>query len=207
MQPIETLDRRKVKPSLIVFLLILVFLGPMVFAYYTYQKADDFELKTTNNGDLLKPVVAIESLAIKDPLTKANIDRIVFAKKWSLIYLVPKNCIQGCHENLYKMRQLHTALGKDMPRLQRIYMFLEPHIDSNVHQFLQETYPEVLQIALDTQHITSLVPNHEHKKYSQVGAFYIVDPQGNVMMYYPGDMTIKNVLADLKRLLKVSKIG
>ncbi|HET9843104.1 MAG TPA: hypothetical protein VFP93_00435, partial [Gammaproteobacteria bacterium] len=76
-----------------------------------------------------------------------------------------------------------------------------------VHLFLQETNPEVLQIAISSKDITPLLPNPNAKEYLQVGAFYIVDPQGNIMMYYPGDLTMKSVLTDLKRLLKISKIG
>ena len=36
---------------------------------------------------------------------------------------------------------------------------------------------------------------------------YIVDPNGNLVFFYPIDINPKLLLADLKRLLKVSQIG
>ena len=36
---------------------------------------------------------------------------------------------------------------------------------------------------------------------------YVIDSLGNLMMWYPKDATSKGIKKDLKRLLKVSKIG
>ena len=36
---------------------------------------------------------------------------------------------------------------------------------------------------------------------------YIVDPNGNLVFFYPLDINPKLLLADLKKLLKVSQIG
>ena len=36
---------------------------------------------------------------------------------------------------------------------------------------------------------------------------YLVDPQGFLMMRYPQDVGRRGLLADLERLLKISKIG
>jgi KaiC/GvpD/RAD55 family RecA-like ATPase len=36
---------------------------------------------------------------------------------------------------------------------------------------------------------------------------YVIDPLGNLMMWYSKDATSKGMKKDLKRLLKVSKIG
>jgi cytochrome oxidase Cu insertion factor (SCO1/SenC/PrrC family) len=36
---------------------------------------------------------------------------------------------------------------------------------------------------------------------------YIIDPLGNLMMYYPPDADPSGMLKDLKKLLKYSKIG
>jgi hypothetical protein len=36
---------------------------------------------------------------------------------------------------------------------------------------------------------------------------YLIDPLGNLMMYYPPEATPKGLLEDLKRLLRLSSIG
>lgn len=40
-----------------------------------------------------------------------------------------------------------------------------------------------------------------------VDGLYIIDPKGNMMMHYPHNIATRDVLSDLKRLLRVSKIG
>jgi len=35
----------------------------------------------------------------------------------------------------------------------------------------------------------------------------VVDPLGNLMMYYPADARPKGILEDMKRLLRLSHIG
>jgi cytochrome oxidase Cu insertion factor (SCO1/SenC/PrrC family) len=36
---------------------------------------------------------------------------------------------------------------------------------------------------------------------------YLVDPLGNLMMYYPSDADPRGMIQDLQRLLKYSQIG
>ena len=38
-------------------------------------------------------------------------------------------------------------------------------------------------------------------------SFYLVDPQGNVMLRYPNDPDARRVLKDLEHLLRLSRVG
>ena len=52
--------------------------------------------------------------------------------------------------------------------------------------------------------VKKTIPYVNELKIHQI---YLIDPLGNVMMSYPKDATAKGMQKDLKRLLKVSKIG
>ena len=43
-----------------------------------------------------------------------------YSGRWTLIYHLKNNCLDDCLKNIYLLRQIHTALGKDMNRLQRV---------------------------------------------------------------------------------------
>jgi len=39
------------------------------------------------------------------------------------------------------------------------------------------------------------------------GGFYLIDPHGNLVMYFSPDITPREMVDDIKRLLKLSRIG
>ena len=39
------------------------------------------------------------------------------------------------------------------------------------------------------------------------GGFYLVDPLGNLVLYFEPGMNPKDMVADIKRLLRISQIG
>ena len=42
--------------------------------------------------------------------------------KWLLIYYANTQCDEECLHDIYLMRQVNTALGKNMDRLQRLFL-------------------------------------------------------------------------------------
>jgi hypothetical protein len=44
-------------------------------------------------------------------------------------------------------------------------------------------------------------------KFSVSDKIYLMDPEGNILMYYPSHTDPMNILKDLKHLLEVSQIG
>lgn len=200
-------DSRKVKPTLILGLLFIVFMGPMLFAWGMYKRADNLEFSYVNNGDLVLPPVQIEEIHLTNALSKEAVPVSELLGHWSLVYLMPDICSEGCLQNIYFMRQLQTALGKDAHRLQRISWFL-PHQSTALGPFLKENYPDMQQNIVNgddfKKHLSGILDSAEQ---IEVGSYYIIDPNGNLMMAYAGDMETKAIMKDIKRLLKVSQIG
>ena len=59
--------------------------------------------------------------------------------------------------------------------------------------------------AIATGLLASACGSSGHEEHAR--SLYIVDPLGNLMMRHDGERTSKDLLSDLKKLLKLSHIG
>lgn len=113
--------------------------------------------------------------------------------RWSLVYLVPVPCAQDCRRALYLLHQIEQALGKDSLRVQRI-VHQAPGSDA-------PAWPGQWRLVRPDALLSRL-----HTLRAQ-GRIYLIDPLGNLMMYYPQDFAPEGLIGDLRRLLKVSRTG
>lgn len=195
-------------PKLILFLFFLVIAGPFLFAYMMVQKAERHQMRTSNHGDLITPPVNISKLDLYNIADKSSYTGEKLAGKWWLVYASPAKCQQTCHETLYNMRQIRTALGKDATRLERLFVAHPKCPQSVCETYLSESYPDMPRVNIaskDYEILFNKISNSTARDL--VGEVYIIDPKGNIMMHYDADMEAKAILSDLKRLLRVSKIG
>jgi cytochrome oxidase Cu insertion factor (SCO1/SenC/PrrC family) len=181
--------------KLILLLILLVIIGPMLFAWVLVKRAEKHEFKQSNHGDL-----------IPSPPNAAPILGKQFLGKWWLVYVGPQKCYEECQSTLYNLRQLQVALGKDSSRVERLFIAHPDCPSALCEVFLTENYPDLLRVKLKPLDFDKLffVSSPERET---LGEIYIIDPHGNVMMHYSPDIEPKGILSDLKRLLRVSKIG
>jgi len=186
--------------KLVIILIFLVTIGPFLFAYTLYQRGNAANLKLNNNGDLISPVINVEK--------NEAISGKTLLGKWWLVYIGPKNCRLECHDMLYNLKQIRTALGKDTHRVERLFI-AHPDCQSSVCEtYLSEAYPDMKRITLKREAFNQLFAGvNQHFEREMVGEVYIIDPKGNMMMHYAGDSEPRAILSDVKRLLRTSKIG
>lgn len=168
--------------------LILLFALPVVIAKAILSN-QWYQSGVTNSGKLIEPLASFESMGVDNPLYKQS---------WQLGYLVPKSCDQFCVQQLHLLGQSHLALGKYQARVAPVLM-LAPDSDPNV------------QARYDFQ---SIKVNEEFEKRIHGFEFVIVDPLGQLVMRYPKVSSekglvvqSKGLLADLRKLLKLSRVG
>jgi len=174
-------------------LLLSIFLLPVVLAKLVLD-LNWYQGGVTNRGELLSTPLAPKWLGQSG--------------KWQLVYLMPDECDELCGGALFNLRQIPLAVGAEQDRVSSVLLVTESglsHISAEVRKQLQG----VEQTQVPAHVVTQLRTLEYGAK-----AIYIADPLGNVMMAYPlvkGQAAIlaqgKDVLRDLKRLLKVSKIG
>ena len=145
---------------------------------------------TTNEGELITPPVAAREVAAT--LTRRG--------KWVLIQPVGAECDDACRQMLYLSRQVVAGLGKDAGRIERV-MLASSGISATFTELLTTAHPDARVITREVN-LQSL-----RAQTMALPVLFLMDPNGNIMMFYRLDQAGKPMLKDLKHLLRVSKIG
>lgn len=177
-------------------LIALVFLGPLLLATWLYFGGSAFQPEgRTNHGRLLQPLVNTRDALPESPVHEHN------EGHWLLIYRNDAVCDAGCEFALYTIRQSRRMLGKEMDRLVRVFLHGESAPDL---AYLAEEHAGLVTLS-DGDFSTLL--NNKRPPGLSAGGFYLVDPLGNLVMYFPPDIEPSAMVEDIKRLLKFSSIG
>jgi len=174
-------------------IIISMAFGPILVAYIVFFKFPDLApTSRTNEGTLISPPVQ------GGEIIPAN-------SRWTLLIAVDQDCDKICQEVLYLSRQIHISLGKNTPRVQRVVLtqgelstsfktLLETeHGSARVQDIQDSEFANELKQAIGDELLHSMV--------------FLMDPNGNVMMFYSPDKGGNPMLKDLKLLLKLSNIG
>ena len=190
-------------------LLGLLFMMPAFVAWVMHNSSEEGWRPegTTNTGVLVHPA---RPLAFPADLMIGDVPANDYLQgKWTLLYIGDGDCDEVCNKNIYNMRQVNIAQNENMKRVQRLYLSRGEALSPALGELLEKEYPK-MEVALftDTQ-VQQLAPDFMIEDVSMEGAerVYIIDPLGNLMMYYPADADPGGMLKDLKKLLKYSKIG
>jgi hypothetical protein len=138
--------------------------------------------RTSNYGELLKPQPIGGALAS-------------LRGKWVLVTVDAAACSAACERKLYIVRQVRKAQGKEMERIERLWLLAnggKPRAE--------------LLAALEGGHIAT--PDAQLlKALPNLADIYLVDPLGNLMMRFPAEPDPQKMIKDLQRLLKYSSFG
>jgi cytochrome oxidase Cu insertion factor (SCO1/SenC/PrrC family) len=197
--------------------LALLFFAPLALAFYLYYGLAWRPGGRVNHGDLIEPPRPLPELAL--PVEGAGgaragqgatVTRPDFLKgKWTLLYVGPGGCAARCQTELYNTRQVRTALGRDMSRVQRVFIadgsccdgvLLAQHADLIVVQ----ATPAAAALLDELRGAGGGGAQGSDPRADRV---YLIDPLGNLMMSYAPDAPAKGMLQDLKRLLNLSSVG
>jgi len=172
-------------------------------------------LGTANRGELVQP----PRLLAEAPLREQS--GAVFAygslePRWTM--LVPAAataCNVACEHTLYVTRQIHVALGKEFNRVRRIYVGEVPVAGvslvagelsdgrpspPDLANYLAQEQRGMEALVLDRADFDRLFPEY----LADPGTWYLVDPAGWIMMAYNAEIPYRDVMSDLKFLLKNS---
>ena len=168
-------------------------------------------LGTANSGELLPEPLNIRALEFE--AADGSLASLANSEpKWTLMLVNDgPTCDANCNELLYLTRQIRIAIGRDYQRTQRLLVVDTPidTIQSSGETSADNTYAGALLPQLEREHVDlkvwlrndqTVVPDEQLMPNS----WYLVDPSGWVMMRYPTEVNYKDVIGDLKFLLKNS---
>lgn len=204
--PIADSQRRRGRRQLV--LLASLFFVPLLVAFWLYYGGGTWRpAGGTNQGDLVNPAVPLPAVSLARPDgTRTPADFL--QGKWSIAYLGDGACDERCRKALYLSRQSWIALNKDMDRVQRVFLATGPDVDA---RFLAAEHADLL-VALvgadaDSQVLLDQFPAYDGVAPTAAGRLYLIDPLGNLVLSYSAAAPDKALLADVKKLLRLSHIG
>jgi hypothetical protein len=188
--------QEKGKGRVQLLLIAAVFLGPLALAAWLYFAGQDLTpAGRTNNGALLQPITNLKDAVPASPLHTSN------DGYWVLLYANGAPCGEACLHSLYTLRQSRLMLGKEMDRLVRVFL----HGDTVPDTVLLADEHKGL-IALQDSSLKDLLDNKKPTDL-EAGGYYLVDPLGNLVMYFRPDIDPGAMVEDIKHLLELSRIG
>jgi len=175
----------------------VVSFAPFVLAYLTfYFWPPEGRM---NYGELIEPARPLPDVALT--LNDGRPFRLgALRGKWILLQVSPGQCDEACQRGLYHMRQVRLAQGKNMDRIERVWLISDAApLDPAVVQAFEGTYL-VRAAGSDVLRDPALAADSP-------GHIYLVDPLGNLMLKFPRDADPIRILRDIGRLLKASQVG
>ena len=183
----------------ILLLLTLIFFGPLLVAAWLYYGGGLQPEGRTNAGRLLDPIVNVNDAL--DDQSLASLTDGASEDRWVLLYRNPGACDAACETALYRLRQARLMLGRDMTRLVRVFLHGETAPDrvliETEHDGLVTITNSGLESLLDRKRPADLTP----------GGLYLIDPLGNLVMYFTAELPPDDMVEDIEHLLELSRIG
>jgi len=183
----EPLNRRKGRWQLILILMMVI--GPMALATFMYKLQFWVPDNRSYHGEL-----------IGNGQTRADIGVQADEERWQLLVTAPTACAADCQQLVYLARQLQISLGRDASRASHALASAQP-VSTDYEAKLKAEYPQLQRYSLDLSTFTkdAAAPGDAQ--------LWIVDPHGNLVLRYNAKVKGKDLLNDLRHLLKLSNIG
>lgn len=206
MKPV-TSKARDTRARLVLVLLAALFLSGTVIAFLLLESGWR-PARTKNHGELVqpaRPLSDVELTALDGPRLRLS----ELKGKWTLVYFGPADCLKPCTDNLYKMRQVTAAQGKEAHRVQRLVVVTDPKALDWL-RYTMKDYPGMRVATGPVAAVRRLAAEFAvpaGNPLDNLHRVYVVDPLGNLMMSYPADADPRDMHKDLRLLLKASQIG
>ena len=196
----EAIIQARRKGRLKLFVLLFVCAAPIIASYVTY-----YIIKPsgrTNYGAFIDqrahPMPKLSSTTLDGrPETLEQ-----YAGKWIMVKVGGGRCDEACAKQLFAMRQLRTMQGKNMDRVERVWLITD---QEPVDTMLIRAYDDMHMLRVPRAQLSHWLPVEIGTKLDD--HIFLIDPRSNLMMRFPKDPDPRKVHKDLAKLLKASAIG
>lgn len=197
------MEQNKQRPSgrWKLFAILAVCAAPVIASYFTYYVIKP--QSRTNYGTLIDPrTYPIPATLATSALDGTPAALRAYKGKWVMLSVDDADCADACRKKLYEMRQLRLAQGKDMERIERVWLITDAQ---PIETMLMREYDGTRMLRASAEAVKGWLPTDAGTAPSD--HLYMIDPLGNLMMRFPKDADPNKIKKDLVKLLKASRIG
>jgi hypothetical protein len=201
---VEKTEKQKSRGRWKLLMVLAVCAAPMVFSYLTY-----YVIKPegrTNYGTILDPrnypMPKLAGHLLGAAATDPVIGLEAYKGKWLMLQVDSGACAEACQKRMYDIRQLRTAQGKEMDRIERVWLITD---DAPIDTMLIRQHDGARMLKVDPVALKAWLPTESDTQISD--HIYLIDPLGNLMMRYQKNADANKIKKDLSKLLRASAIG
>jgi hypothetical protein len=194
------LDQRTSKGRWKLLVVLAVCAAPLIASYFTYYviKPDS----RNNYGALIDPRQHPIPAMASTTLDGKPVALDAYKGKWIMLKVGGSDCQQACQDQLFAMRQLRTMQGKEMERIERVWLITD---QEPLETLLLRVNDGTRMLRAPADAVRRWLPVEQGGNVAEY--IYLIDPLGNLMMRFPKDPDPSKVKKDLVKLLKASAIG
>lgn len=181
--------RGRIRGRLQLILILLVVVGPMFLATAMYKLQFWVPDGRSYHGEM-----------IGDGKSRADLGVDADEQRWQLLVSAPKECGLDCQQLVYLARQIQVGLGRDASRASHALATTQP-LTGDYQARLDREYPQLQRYPLNPDKYGAV------SQGKQDAQLWVIDPHGNLVLRYDARVKGKDVLNDLRHLLKLSNIG
>ncbi|RUO35655.1 hypothetical protein [Aliidiomarina sanyensis] len=184
-------EQQKKRNRRVLLTIALVFILPLTLAKLVLALGW-YEPGVSQKGNLVEPELQIHTD-----------DNAMLPATWRIAYRMPETCDSACENALYVSGQLFHALGRQQSRVTPVAIRGGEAADT-LPSLPEDNTVQLLTVEGAYQQLGA-IPEH---------SLMIIDPVGTVILWYPGSadrreaiLHGRDLLSDLQKLLKLSRVG
>jgi hypothetical protein len=182
--------------------LMFIPIGIVLLATFVFYTRIGMPEGTRNKGILIAPPLQLNMLGLHN---QQGEPLVLEAKKdlWTFLVVAPSSCNDACKLQFWEVRQTRVALGKYQNYIRRLWIVTDGSLSEETQQWLKKEHSDMQVVYAESDAWKSLLKQSPQAIASELDVrFYLVDPRYFVMMYYRTADTYKDVIVDMKFLLK-----
>lgn len=196
--------KARLSPRAALVVIAAIFILPLVAAWLMYSGVIEFRPGSTRNlGQLVTPPRPLSWAGTRSGGAK-TFTTAEFARHWLVVHAVADPCEAACTEAIVGLRQVHRAAGRNQARIRMALLH-----DGSDWDRLQQLYDAFYLLESPGGEVwralESVAAGAQPPARARGGSF-LVDPLGNIMMFYAPGSDPNDLSRDLKRLLTWSKL-
>ncbi|MFM8441973.1 MAG: hypothetical protein ACKN9W_01370 [Methylococcus sp.] len=186
----------------LIIIIALTALVPFVLAWYYAQHPELID-KTSNYGTLILPPRSLQLAPWLEGGDAGREPEDGLKGRWVLLQVATGSCEAVCAETLHKTHQGWLMLNKEMPRVKRLLLMANANQALNAAAILRDDALETAILAPEIMEELTLAIGQPPGD----GVVILLDPLGNLVLWYDTGFDPYRMVKDLKHLLKASQIG
>ena len=195
-------------PRVALLVIASLFFLPLVLAWLMYTGTIEFQPHSTRNrGQLVQPPVPVDWASVRLDDNVQETVEASFARHWLILHAVPRPCNESCLQQVTDLRQVHRASGRQQSRIR--LALLHDFEDAEEQAALKDIYAAFQLIENpngDLWRALDQVATRSGPEAKVRSSTYLIDPLGNIMLFYAAGYDPNDLKSDLKRLLTWSKL-